>query len=387
MIQDGMQPEWMSDTAWPMLVSRLPPSLDLGASARECGALVRRRGIADAEALLRVALSYGGCGLSLRGTAAWAETASVASLSDVAVLNRLRGSAPWLATIVGAILSARVGAPVSAGSGHRLRVVDATTLAAPGSTGVDWRLHVAYDAGAQQTTAVELSDGRGAESLSRFAWARGDLILGDRGYAKAGDLAAVGDAGADFVVRTGWNALKLRTRDGAPFDLFTALDRLPERGIGEAEIGIALDRAGTTLMPARLVMLRKTEAEAEASRRKARHKSRRQGKTVQQNTLKAAGYVLLLTSLDAPRAAAADILALYRLRWQIELVFKRLKSLLDLAALPAKDPDLARSWIYAKLIVALLLEDVTRDALDSPPWAEPIQLPHHLAMAAPAPSA
>ena len=89
-------------------------------------------------------------------------------------------------------------------------------------------------------------------------------------------------------------------------------------------------------------MLRKTEADAAQSRRKARRRSRRQGKAVSANTLKAAGYVLLLTSLDAGRAAAADVLALYRVRWQIELVFKRLKSLLDLAALPAKDPDLAR---------------------------------------------
>lgn len=364
-----------------MLLSRLPASLDLAASARECRALLRRRGIPDAETLLRLALSYGGRGLSLRGTAAWAETASVASLSDVAVLNRLRGSASWLAMIVGAILSARVAAP--AVSGLRLRVVDATTLAAPGSAGVDWRLHVAYDAGAQQTVAVELSDGTGPESLRRFAWERGDLILTDRGYAKAGDLAEAADAGAEFIVRIGWNALKLRTPDGAPFDLFAALDRLPEQGMAEAEIGIALDRAGTRLLRVRLVMLRKTDADAEASRRKARRKSRRQGKTVQANTLKAAGYVLLVTSLAAARAGAADILALYRLRWQIELLFKRLKSLLDLASLPAKDRDLARSWIYAKLIVALLLEDVTRDALDSPPWAEPISPPRDLDLASP----
>jgi Transposase DDE domain len=380
-----MQPESVGDAAWSALLSRLPASLDLAASARECRALLRRRGIPDAETLLRVALSYGGCGLSLRGTAAWAETASVASLSDVAVLNRLRGSAPWLARIVGAILSARVAGPREAG--FRLRVVDATTLAAPGSAGVDWRLHVTYDVGAQQTTAVELSDGRGAESLSRFAWERGDLVLGDRGYAKANDLAAVGNAGADYIVRIGWNALKLRTRDGLPFDLFAALDRLPEQGVAEAEISIALDRAGTKHAPARLVMLRKTETDAEASRRKARRKSRRQGKTVNANTLKAAGFVLLLTSLDAHRAAAADVLALYRVRWQIELVFKRLKSLLDLAALPARDPDLARSWIYAKLIVALLLENVSHDALDSPPSAEPIPTADDLRMAPASPPA
>jgi len=379
-----MQPDSVIGAAWPSLLSRLPASLDLAASARECRALLRRRGIPDAETLLRLGLSYAACGLSLRGTAAWAEAASLASLSDVAVLNRLRGSAPWLAMIVGAILSARAHAPAGVGTGFRLRLVDATTLSAPGSAGVDWRLHVAYDLKTQQTAAVELSEGAAAESLRRFAWERGDLVLGDRGYAKAADLAAVVEAGADFIVRIGWNALRLRTRDGAPFDLFAALDGLREGGIATAVVSVALDRAGTQRLPAHLVMLRKPADQAETSRRKARRKSRRQGKTTQPNTLKAAGYVLVLTSLDGARAAAADILALYRLRWQIELVFKRLKSLLDLAALPAKDPDLARSWIYAKLIVALLLEDVTRNVLDSPPWAQPFSTPNDLDLATPA---
>ena len=51
--------------------------------------------------------------------------------------------------------------------------------------------------------------------------------------------------------------------------------------------------------------------------------------------------------------------ALYRLRWQIELAFKRWKSLAGLERLPAKDPALARSWIYARLIAALLAEKTT----------------------------
>lgn len=368
-----MQSESLIGAAWPTLLSRLPASLDLEATARACGALLRRRGVSDAETLLRLALSYGACGQSLRGTAAWAETASVASLSDVAVLNRLRGSAPWLGMISAAILSARVRGPAYAGSGPRLRLIDATALSAPGSRGVDWRVHLAYDLDAQRISEIELSDGSGAESLGRFDWQPGEVALGDRGYAKAGDLAAVRQAGADFIVRIGWNALRLRARDGARFDLFGALDRLPQTGVAEAAVSVALDRAGKTLLPARLIVARKPEDEAARSRREARRKSRRQGKTLKPETLRAAGYVFVLTSLDGARATAADILALYRLRWQIELAFKRLKSLLDLGALPAKDPDLARCWIYAKLIVALLLEDVTRRALDSPPWADPRQ--------------
>lgn len=79
--------------AWPGLLARLRELVDLEGSARDCGALLRRRGVADAGVLLRLALVYGGTGLSLRGTAAWAAAAGVADLSDVALLHRLQGAA------------------------------------------------------------------------------------------------------------------------------------------------------------------------------------------------------------------------------------------------------------------------------------------------------
>jgi IS4 transposase len=117
----------------------------------------------------------------------------------------------------------------------------------------------------------------------------------------------------------------------------------------------------------RLIVKRLSAAEAERCRQRAQRKSRKQGKALQPQTLQAAGYVLILTSLDVAQFSAEDILAIYRLRWQIELLFKRLKSLLHLDELPAKDPDLVRCWIYAKLIAALLLEEVAGPFLDFPP--------------------
>lgn len=358
------------------LLMRLPSSLDLEASARASGALRRRREVRSASSLLRLALAYAAGALSLRGTAAWASLGAVASLSDVALLNRLRGSAAWLGEIVAAILRARVGAEACSGEDRVVRLVDATSLSAPGSRKSDWRVHLAYRLGrAPRIEQIALSDGPGAESLGRFACAPGDITIGDRGYAKAGDLAEMRAQGADFIVRTGWNAVRLRTRAGAPFDLFGALDGLPEHGTASLELAVALDRAERRLLPVRLIALRLDEETAARNRRRARAKSRRQGKTPRAETLRAAGYVLLLTSLAPDAFAADEVLALYRLRWQVELVFKRLKSLLDLDRLPAKDPDLARSWIYAKLITALLLEDMTGPVADSPPWAQANRLP------------
>lgn len=390
-------------TEWPALLSRLPASLDLEASARRSGALRRRRNVRDAASLLRLAFGYSICGLSLRGAAAWAEVGAVARLSNVALLKRLRGAADWLGEIIAAILSDRLrrhaalarerhgsaGEAIGPGAagGRRLLLIDATTLSEPGSRKTDWRVHVGYRLGAQPCIEqLELSDGGGAESLGRFVCGAGDIVIGDRGYAKAGDLARVRACGAEFMVRTGWNATRLRTRSGARFDLFAALARLPEHGVAEFEVAIAVDRAEKQLLPARLVVLRKSEDEAARSRRRARSQSHKHGKTPQGQTLKAAGYVLLLTSLDAEQWSAREVLEVYRLRWQIELAFKRLKSLVHLDDLPAKDPDLARCWIYAKLIAALLLEDLTGLFDDSPPCADRYSVASRFDLAHPAPA-
>lgn len=373
------------DTEFGKLVDRLPDGLDLEASARASGALVRRRAVKDAASLLRLAFAYSVCGLSLRATSAWAQVSAIADLSDVALLNRLRRAADWLGEIVAAILSERMADAVSAGAERRVRLVDATTLSCPGSRKTDWRVHVGFRLGPRpRIEQLALSDGRGAESLGRFVCGPGDIVIGDGGYAKAKDLAQLDADGAAFIVRTGWNAVRLRTPDGAPFDLFAMLGGVPERGTAEAAAAIALDQAGKRLLPVRLVVRGKSADEAARARRRARRKSRKQGRTPKKETLQAAGYIVLLTSLDGAGFPAGDVLELYRLRWQIELVFKRLKSLIHLDRLPAKDPDLARCWIYAKIITALLLEDMTGHFLDSPPRARRIPAAHRLAVAHPA---
>ena len=87
-------------------------------------------------------------------------------------------------------------------------------------------------------------------------------------------------------------------------------------------------------------------------------------------TLKAAEYLILITSLDATAFPPERLAILYRVRWQIELAFKRLKSILRLDRLPAKDPDLARAWITAHLLLALLIDDTAAEMAESPPCGQ-----------------
>src|SRR5229473_1330318 len=135
---------------WKQLLSRLGSAEELEATAKASGALLRRREIKSAADLLRLALAYGPCGMSLRTAAAWAATMGLGDLSDVAVLNRLRASADWLQEIVGWLLAQRLNCS-SATPGRIIRLVDGTTISEPGSDRADWRLHYSYDPRSERT--------------------------------------------------------------------------------------------------------------------------------------------------------------------------------------------------------------------------------------------
>lgn len=148
--------------------------------------------------------------MSLRETCAWAEATGIASLSDPSLLERLAKAAPWLGDVVGALIGEQAAVPTGRWAGHRLRALDATTVCQPGADHTTWRLHVGYDLASAQVDHIALTDGRGAESLRRFAYRPGDIALADRGYARPPDLRLVIEAGADFIVRTGtalWTTL------------------------------------------------------------------------------------------------------------------------------------------------------------------------------------
>jgi hypothetical protein len=210
-------------------------------------------------------------------------------------------------------------------------------------------------------------------------------VLADRYYARPRDLRPVMDAGADFIVRTGWNSLRLLQANGEPFDLFAALAAQLEQ---ESEVQVRIHEGPTGTPPPqslilRLIIRRKDPEQAQAEQKRLLKDARKRGRQPDPRSLEAAKYILLLTSLPAETFPPADILALYRFRWQIELAFKRFKSLAGLDMLPAKKPELARAWIYARLIVAIIAEQIAGQVPDSSPSGpdnasrEPIALASH----------
>ena len=352
---------------WSSALAEIGELVAIDETARKFKAFLRARGVKSASDLLRLALVYA-IGNSLRGSSAWAQASALAEVSGPALHRRLGNAADWLEFIACKLVEETRPQIGGAWQGWRLRVVDASAICQPGADRTTWRLHVSYDLSGG-VDGLQLTDDQGAERLTRFAWQAGDIILADRGYARPGDLAPVIASGAHLVVRVGWNSLRLLAAPEAPFDLFAVLATL-EGSAASHPVLVDTHDPARPFLPLRLIIGRLPPGKAEAARKKVMARAIKAGKRVDPRSLQAAGFVMLLTSLPNQHTAQA-ILELYRLRWQIELLFKRFKSLLGLGGLPAKKRDLARSWICAKLIVALLAEKTARKLANSSPSAPP----------------
>ncbi|WCM25875.1 transposase [Sphingomonas sp. QA11] len=360
------------DIEWRELLSRLPANLDLDQSARDYGALKRRRIVRDGATMLRLALAYGPGGMSLRSAAAWAAGCGIADLSDVGLLKRLKGADDWLSYIAASLLGDDVR---TRQAGRRLRVVDGSVIRSSGKGGTSWRLHATYDPAEGRFSQLEINDTHGGESLSRHTFEKGDLVLADRGYARTPGLLHVREMGADFIMRIGWSTIRLLTPNGARLDWSAYYAGMQPGQISEHEVlvdysGHKRETSSASTFRARLIIRRKDEAASERTRKAIwfdHRRKQRVGAHPNPLTVASADFLLLLTSVPAREMPADHVIAAYRLRWQIELAFKRLKSGLGIDALPARDSQLARSWLAAYLIFGSLIDEAVADSLAFPP--------------------
>lgn len=353
------------DEEWAILAGLLPEGWrDL---ARASGAIRRARGITDPEVLLRVLLLHVGSGLSLRSAAARASELGLASLSDVALLKRLRTSEAWLRTLAARMFEqTRFGLRADAfPTGRRCRVFDATTVEEPGATGTDWRVHFGLSLPDLRCDFYAVTDVRGGETFTRFPITRGDVVLADRGYAHRRGVAHVLRAGADVVVRLTTTSFPLQSEREQPFDLLAHLRHLPGTGAREWPVAFVHDGQRHRM---RLCAMRKTHHAAARAKQQLTREATRKGRLVQAPTLEAAEYVFVLTSLPRADLATDRVLELYRARWQIELVFKRMKSLLRLGHLPKRTDVSARAWLEGKFLTVLLIERLLAGAKFISPW-------------------
>jgi Transposase DDE domain len=326
--------------------------VDLEAQARGLGAFTRRRGLACASDLLRGLLAYVLVAASFQHLGAWGVLAGVAPLSAPAWHKRLVASRAWLRWLLTELLAVEPPTIRLVPHAHgNLLLVDATTLGQPGGTGDDWRLHTAYNFRSGRLVQVTLTDRRGGEHLGHYTIQPTDIVVADNGYGYRTSVATVRKQQAHLVTRIRPSTFPFTLRDGQVLDV---VPQLRKRGpTVRTWYGWCTDTDGERYA-VRLIAAKLPPLQAAAARKRTQRRAQKHGRRAQPDTLEVAGWVLVLTTLVVPTWTTEDILRAYRIRWQIELVFKRMKSVLGLGALRGRTRASLEAAIYALLIAWLL---------------------------------
>ena len=351
---------------WRVLVGLLPSSWEqLG---RSSGAVRRLRGFSSLESLLHTLLLHVGCGWSLRETVVQAKLAGLAEVSDVTLLNRLRDAESWFRQLC-ELLLLELGVTLKPTiCGRNVRLLDATVVSEPGRTGSQWRIHYSLRLPALECDHFVLTSTKGAGAAERFAqfkFQSDDLVLADAGYSHPPGIQSIVEQNAAVCVRLNPHAMPLYNKAGERFDLTARLGGLTAPGeIAEWPVWV---HSGERKYQGRLAAIRKSREAIRRAEVRIKDKEQR-GKKVGPLGRLCAQYVLVFTTLSAAEASAEEVLDTYRLRWQIELSFKRLKSIAELGHLPKYDDRSSRAWLYGKLFIALLTEKMMRVASTISPW-------------------
>jgi len=332
---------------WDYVRTLLPADLDQ--SAKSLNALVRCRNVPDAEALMRMALAYAVSDLSLKDVAAWASAMNLAEITGPGLFYRLREAEEWLAHVLAQTLAAQtLASPMK----WPLRVVDATVIHGPGPVAVQWRAHVLVDPATGGFRAVELTGNEGGERLSRYPVRAGEVILGDRAYATARGVHAVRVADAHVLVRLNPVTMRICDENKTRIYLEKRERRIPKVGGVEFNITIPVPPPPTkshktwdsakavAWIPARAIAGRTRDGEV----------------------------IWVLTTVPSKLLPTTSALELFRFRWQIELLFKRLKSLLHLDTLPSRQGPTAKSWMLARLLAGALAQQLVQPSGPLSPW-------------------
>jgi hypothetical protein len=215
----------------------------------------------------------------------------------------------------------------------------------------------------------QVTEAKGAdtgEKLGRFRLRPGEVVLGDAGYCHPAGIASVVVQGADICVRLNPGALPLYGPGGQRFPLLASVESLQRAGeVGEWPVRLKADQQW---IAGRICGVRKTEEAIARAQRKITLNQKRGKTQASEETRRFACYVLVFSTVSQEQALAVQILECYRLRWQIELTFKRFKSIALLGEIPTQDDRSSRAWLYGKLFLALLSQKLTRVGTTISPW-------------------
>lgn len=346
---------------WEYLLGLLPDNRNELAAAHGIRFGTRHNAqLRNIDELLQIYFNKVGNGLSLETGTVIAEGMGLPRMSAVALHLRVRKLPPFLGALLCGTLAIESKFAPERWAGYEVMIVDGTTCVRPGGDRTTARILYAMRLADLQMTELLVSNEKQGESFKRFQTIRdGQLWVGDRGYTNPPGVAAVHNQGADVLVRYNWASLPLFNSKRKRFDVFEKLHNLGNKP-REWKVWVEHD---AQRIPGRLLVEKLPAREA----KQARKKLKKENPSASKKVIRATGFRMIFTTAPPGRLSAHDVLALYVLRWQIELRIKRDKSIHDLDELPNFRDDTIASWIYAKLIIAELTRRVSDAACDLSP--------------------
>jgi hypothetical protein len=365
---------WMDtlilDEDWSLVSSFLPARWQW--QVKKTGAVRRMRGIDTYENLLRALMLHISGGISLEQASVRAKLLGIADVSAVALHKRLGAAQPWLAWLCEGLVGQRPDGGFAGGAlaGRRILAVDGSDIREPAAKGSSWRLHYALELPQLRCAHAEFTTHKQGESLLRFPIREGDVVMADRCYAKRNQLAWLIGQKADAIVRVSPSHFPLEANEqdahsDLPFDWLEHLRTLKGRKPKEWTVRFTHEGQSHTV---RVCAVRKSVAAHRKAVREMQKEARKKKRQIRPETLEYAKYVIVLTTLGAAQLDARAVLEMYRARWQVELAFKRLKSLVECGSVPKSEEATALAWMQGKMLEALLVEKLLEEQERFSPW-------------------
>jgi hypothetical protein len=335
--------------------------------ARELGALRRAREIKTAEDLLRLIFLYLTGGKSFAGTSAIVRMSGDFKLNKTAVYKRIRGSGEWLKWLCQNIYrrSGLLAEKPEWLKGKNVCLLDGSEEVTRGRGKKYYLLHYCVELFTLGVRELLVTDMRAGEKIGNFkCLGKGDIEMGDRIYGTIPGMEYLRGQGSDFVLRLRANGFTIYDRNGEKIDLLAKLKGLEEGKIRSFKVYY---RREDKYIPLRICGRRKSRESERAGLKRLKHNNQRKkgGREVSRLQQAYNRYIIVGTSLGG-EVRGRQVLQLYRMRWQIELAFKRLKSLFGYNEIPVKLEQSAYAWFYGKLLLAALCERIVNEGRFSP---------------------
>jgi len=320
-------------------------------------AIQRKRGITSPGDLMMLCLFHLINGCSLVEISEIARLTKLGNVSDVAFMKRFENCNDWFKWILAATVTEGTFEYQKPDwlAEYRVLAVDASDVAEKGRSGRLYRLHYALDLFKLESYQYSITTQKNGETLKNFIVNKNDLFIADRGYGSVNGIEHCLISGGSVIIRLRKGCFKMCDADGEEVRLLKHLRTLGNDNALDLDVYIAGSKGQRLQL--RICAMRKTKEAIAATQKKLRRKESKRQMSFSDESKELNEYIILITNLKHD-IGSNQILELYRLRWQVEIHFKRLKSIMDFGELPKRRPESVMAWLNGKMIIALLIEKI-----------------------------